>query len=274
MKKCFVVSLALCLVLALLTACGRAGQPASSAAQPADSVPAASSAAESAPEEEIYLPPEEDLAMLEHTWICLDETPRGQISYRLTISHDGDQGLAEMPIQDETLQLLGLYHGSWIMTEPGVLYLELVGDGMADSIIPEDRRHLRGEYLVGWAGESLALTPVDGADPLLPGGNDLYVFDLDQGFGEGCAVPEVSEQLQDDLCRGALEYYAEQTGTAYPGVAAVDEIGPDGVVIHLYEDMGDHTATAAWYSIDPNSFMGYDIIMGVDIDFAPYIAVG
>ena len=44
-------------------------------------------------------------------------------------------------------------------------------------------------------------------------------------------------------------------------IAALDGIDPDGTLnIHLYEDMGDHTATWDWYYIDPNTLKGYNTI--------------
>ena len=40
-------------------------------------------------------------------------------------------------------------------------------------------------------------------------------------------------------------------------VAELDQVMDNGnLYIHLYEDMGDHTATIGWYEIDPKTLMG------------------
>jgi hypothetical protein len=43
--------------------------------------------------------------------------------------------------------------------------------------------------------------------------------------------------------------------------AVLDSVDPDGTLnIHLYEDMGDHTATIDWYYRDPNTLKGTNLI--------------
>ena len=43
--------------------------------------------------------------------------------------------------------------------------------------------------------------------------------------------------------------------------AVLDSVDPDGTLnIHLYEDMGDHTATIDWYYIDPNTLKGTNLM--------------
>ena len=43
--------------------------------------------------------------------------------------------------------------------------------------------------------------------------------------------------------------------------AVLDSIDPDGTLnIHLYEDMGDHTATIDWYYIDPDTLKGTNLM--------------
>ncbi len=51
-------------------------------------------------------------------------------------------------------------------------------------------------------------------------------------------------------------------------IAELDQVMDNGnLYIHLYEDMGDHTATIDWYEIDPKTLKGKDF-MGNDIDLS------
>ncbi len=44
-------------------------------------------------------------------------------------------------------------------------------------------------------------------------------------------------------------------------IAEIDSVDPDGTLnIHLFEDMGDHTATWDWYYIDPKTAKGYNLL--------------
>lgn len=48
--------------------------------------------------------------------------------------------------------------------------------------------------------------------------------------------------------------------------AEVDSTTDDGkLVIHLYEDLEDHTATYDWYTIDPDTLLGENL-MGEEVD--------
>ena len=68
-----------------------------------------------------------------------------------------------------------------------------------------------------------------------------------------------------ELCDMALDYYEKENGYR-PGVAEVEDREVDIVLIHLYDDMGDHTATSAWYEIDSRTGKGKDTIFGDKID--------
>ncbi|MBQ4225242.1 MAG: hypothetical protein II664_02895, partial [Oscillospiraceae bacterium] len=49
------------------------------------------------------------------------------------------------------------------------------------------------------------------------------------------------------------------------------ETNEDGsITVHLFDDMGDHTATAAWYTFPPDSFIATDDITGETIDLTEY----
>ena len=49
------------------------------------------------------------------------------------------------------------------------------------------------------------------------------------------------------------------------------ETNEDGsVTVHLFDDMDDHTATAAWYTFPPESYIATDDITGETIDLTEY----
>ena len=58
---------------------------------------------------------------------------------------------------------------------------------------------------------------------------------------------------------------------AYSGANTAEVAGVDGdaVIIHCYDDMGDHTATVNWLTIDPTDYTGYDFY-GNYVDLKQY----
>ena len=69
----------------------------------------------------------------------------------------------------------------------------------------------------------------------------------------------------NELCQMALNYYSRHYGYR-PGIAEVDSVNGNMVTLHLYDDMGTHTATSAWYEIDRTTGKGTDEIMGGKVD--------
>ena len=67
------------------------------------------------------------------------------------------------------------------------------------------------------------------------------------------------------LCKMAQDYYERHYGFR-PPISEVDSRNGDIVTIHLYEIVGNHTATSAWYDIDRKSAKGTDSIFGDSID--------
>ncbi|MCR5733232.1 MAG: YARHG domain-containing protein [Lachnospiraceae bacterium] len=68
-----------------------------------------------------------------------------------------------------------------------------------------------------------------------------------------------------ELCRMAQDYYEKHYGFR-PPIAEVTSTSGDEITIHLYEDMGDHTATSAWYVVNRKTGKGIDDIFGNKID--------
>ena len=81
--------------------------------------------------------------------------------------------------------------------------------------------------------------------------------------------PEDPSGEDGALLRAALDFYEARTGYR-PGAARVDSRSEEGVSIQLYDDMGTHTATCAWYLVDPDTLTGTDEITGEAIDLSPH----
>ena len=64
---------------------------------------------------------------------------------------------------------------------------------------------------------------------------------------------------KDELCEMARDYY-ERHHDFRPPIAEAEEQGDGMILIHLYEQMPTHTATCAWYMIDPKTGKGYDYL--------------
>lgn len=62
-----------------------------------------------------------------------------------------------------------------------------------------------------------------------------------------------------ELEKMALDYYEKQTGYRPSQVAS--EVNQDGTVsIQLYDNMGDHNSTSAWYTVDSKTAVGTDVM--------------
>ena len=88
-----------------------------------------------------------------------------------------------------------------------------------------------------------------------------------------CKKEEESERTKDDNARiddntsivedDILEKAKQLSGAP---CAEVDSVTEDGLpVIHLYEDLEDHVATYDWYTVNPDTLMGENM-MGEQID--------
>lgn len=68
----------------------------------------------------------------------------------------------------------------------------------------------------------------------------------------------------EELCRLSKEYYRKMKGYE-PPIAEVDGVEGDIVTIHLFEIMGDHTATCDWYYISRKTGKGSNLL-GQEVD--------
>lgn len=69
----------------------------------------------------------------------------------------------------------------------------------------------------------------------------------------------------EEICTIALDTYNKLNGER-PPLAAVDSSDGNVVTVHLYEDMGDHIATWAWYEINLDNMTGKDTVTGKTFD--------
>ena len=265
----------LCAVCLLLTACGdeQAPVPPSDSPEPAQhhalekldsDEPEEEEAPDSTPGEELTEEPT-DTAYPEElirTWIHTDYTQNEAWDYQLTLNNDGT---AEMPVQNGIKLLLLLYHGRWKVVDGDQLYLSMFAEVYDGENVPQGiELEIKGTY--PFVLDNTLTFPEPGKIPPLapnPNGEPLV-------FQPGEQV-RAQRYLEDWCCSIVREYYEDVSQHAYPGYAEVDSIDDEGVHVHLYEDMGDHTATAGWYTIDPKTYQGRDDIMNTEIDFSPYV---
>ena len=79
-----------------------------------------------------------------------------------------------------------------------------------------------------------------------------------------------TDDADNKYADAALAYYEKENG--YRPSSFTVETNEDGsVTVHLFDDMDDHTATAAWYTFPPDSFIATDDITGETIDFSEYL---
>ena len=70
---------------------------------------------------------------------------------------------------------------------------------------------------------------------------------------------------EEQIINMALDYY-EKKNNYRPGCADIDNREGDIVTIWLFDDMGDHTSTCAYYDIDINTGKGTDTVFGNEVD--------
>ncbi len=78
-----------------------------------------------------------------------------------------------------------------------------------------------------------------------------------------------SEYTTKELEKMALDYYEAKTG--YRPTLSASQVNEDGTIsIQLYDNMGDHNSTSAWYTVDPKTAVGTDVLENtVDLKAKP-----
>ncbi len=104
---------------------------------------------------------------------------------------------------------------------------------------------------------------------------DLSIFDFRTAVGLEFNLTHFSDAMPDEilgsfysnpqLCDIALDYYEKNHD--YRPTSCDAENNADGTVtLHLYDNMDDHIATLAWYTVDRTSCVGTDDVMLTDIN--------
>lgn len=193
-----------------------------------------------------------------HTWVYTETAGGGRV-FRLVLGEDGS---AQLIVQDGVGNLVGLSSGTWTLT--GVMRLRLAltaekSDGR--ELGADEKFSIGGEYMAVLGDEAdLIMDRTKGASALAPAmEEDAVIFYKEQFMPE-----DVSR-----ACRAVLGYYAFVNGEPYPGRAEAEEYGSDGVVIRLRRDAGGSEADGV-YTVDPVSLTGKDEATGAEIDFSYY----
>lgn len=82
---------------------------------------------------------------------------------------------------------------------------------------------------------------------------------------------EVSAEGYNDeeLIQMALDFYSANNDGYVPSLNGIQDNGDGTVTIQLYDNLGDHNSTSAWYTVDRKTAEGTDDIMGDKIDLKP-----
>ena len=75
----------------------------------------------------------------------------------------------------------------------------------------------------------------------------------------------------DELIRMSAAYFARK-GEAVPSMSAAITNADNTVTVQLYDNLGDHNSTSAWYVLDRFTATGTDLFTGMEIDLrAPIV---
>ena len=87
----------------------------------------------------------------------------------------------------------------------------------------------------------------------------------EQGGSSGGKAVSSGTYTDEEICKIASDTYYKLNGER-PPLAAVDSSDGNIVTVRLYEDMGDHIATWAWYELNLNDMTGKDTVIGKTFD--------
>lgn len=156
-------------------------------------------------------------------------------------------------------------------------------DGMTGMITEPLDAHTDVHYIITLDGDSMTLVSTD---PEPESGEEVTIR-LCRGKSE--ELKELRKELAENIKKStetssnaendedadnkyadaALDHYEKENG--YRPSSFTVETNEDGsITVHLFDDMDDHTATAAWYTFPPDSFIATDDITGETIDLTEY----
>lgn len=140
-------------------------------------------------------------------------------------------------------------YGDYVTFTAAVTYTDGFADDVVDTFEVTARRDEGSIF-----GYSLCAQPVRTSTEVLEG----------TGF-----VPEPEPEPEPESEPEEIDYYAyaverlDAAGKIPDGyIVEVDSETADKLVLHVYIDMGTHTATAGWYELDKNTLAITDVIVG------------
>lgn len=95
--------------------------------------------------------------------------------------------------------------------------------------------------------------------------NSNNVYDNKNDDNKSTDSKEYTEQ---ELAQMALDYYEAKTGYR-PGKVATEKNEEGKIVIQLYDSFEDHNSTSDWYTIDPKTAKGTNVLEE-DIDLSKF----
>lgn len=80
---------------------------------------------------------------------------------------------------------------------------------------------------------------------------------------------EIDFYSNNELCDLAVAFYAQASGAETENLSAGAVTNEDGTVtVQVYENLGDHNSTAAWYTVDRLTGQGTDVNSGEAVDLS------
>lgn len=91
---------------------------------------------------------------------------------------------------------------------------------------------------------------------------------IDDSKNDDNKSTDSKEYTEQELAQMALDYYEAKTGYR-PGKVATEKNEEGKIVIQLYDSFEDHNSTSDWYTIDPKTAKGTNVLEE-DIDLSKF----
>lgn len=98
--------------------------------------------------------------------------------------------------------------------------------------------------------------------------NNVYNNKIDDSKNDDNKSTDSKEYTEQELAQMALDYYEAKTGYR-PGKVATEKNEEGKIVIQLYDSFEDHNSTSDWYTIDPKTAKGTNVLEE-DIDLSKF----
>ena len=132
------------------------------------------------------------------------------------------------------------------------------------------------DFTYDGSGTELVFSLVDHETPIAatvePSGEDEFTLVWEDSLpekltyvGEG-TLEDFPFYSNAELAELAGEHYASLTGEEVPSQSGTLTNEDNTVTIQLYDNLGDHNSTAAWYIVDRFTATGTDLLTGEEID--------